>query len=459
MRGKQPTGASGEGIPETIGWSGGAADWRHPHPVPMDRRRFVHALALAGSASLTGPAPVRHLRPLLARVAHAPPDATADDEAFWLGVRQAFTIDANQVNLNSGSVSPAPRVVAEAMDRYWTLTNMSPSLYVDELLVPEVELVRQRLAAEFGCDPEELALTRNTSESLLTVQFGMPLSRGDEVLITTQDYPRMITGWEQRARRDGIVLKTVTIPTPAPSPEALAERVWGAVTPRTRVLHVSHMTYTAGQIVPVRELAQRARARGIWSVVDGGHTFAQFPFTWRELGCDVYGTSLHKWLTAPVGNGFLAVRRERIPEIWPLFAAPASQDADIRKFEQIGTYPVAVRTAVTDALTFHQALGAERKAARFRFLRERWMRGIEGVKGVRLLTSYDPAQACALGAFALEGMGAAAVTEALLRRDRIHVRPRFVPGEWEGVRVTPNVFTTVEEVDRLVAAVRRLAAG
>jgi isopenicillin-N epimerase len=194
-------------------------------------------------------------------------------------------------------------------------------------------------------------------------------------------------------------------------------------------------------------------------VVDGGHTFAQFPFTWRELGCDVYGTSLHKWLTAPVGNGFLAVRRERIPEIWPLFAAPASQDADIRKFEQIGTYPIALRTAVTDALTFHQALGAERKAARFRFLRERWMRGIEGVKGVRLLTSYDPAQACALGAFALEGMGANAVTEALLRRDRIHVRPRFVPGEWEGVRVTPNVFTTVEEVDRLVAAVRRLGAG
>lgn len=425
----------------------------------MHRRRFVHALALSGSATLVAPDPLRSLRPLLARVAGAPPAAAADDEPFWLGVRQAFTIDANQVNLNSGSVSPAPRVVADAMARYWTLTNMSPSLYVDELLYPEVELVRQRLAAEFGCDPEELALTRNTSEALLTAQFGMPLARGDEVLITTQDYPRMITGWEQRARRDGVVLRRVAIPTPAPSLEALADVVWAAVTPRTRVLHISHMTYTAGQIFPVRALADRARARGIWSVVDGGHTFGQFPFTWRELGCDVYGTSLHKWLTAPVGNGFLAVRRERIPEIWPLFAAPASQDADIRKFEQIGTYPIALRTAVTDALTFHQALGAERKAARLRFLRERWMRGVEGVKGVRLLTARDPAQACALGAFALEGLGANAVTEALLARHRIHVRPRFVPGEWEGVRVTPNVFTTVEEVDRLVAAVRQLAAG
>lgn len=425
----------------------------------MDRRRFVHALTLSGSAAALSPDALRRLRPVLDRVAGTAPQAVADDEAFWLGVRQAFTIDANHVNLNSGSVSPAPRVVAEAMARYWTLTNMSPSLYVDELLIPEVELVRQRLAAEFGCDPEELALTRNTSESLLTAQFGLPLARGDEVLITTQDYPRMIMGWEQRARREGIVLKQVAIPTPAPSLEALLERVWGAVTPRTRVLHVSHMTYTAGQIFPVRALADRARARGIWSVVDGGHTFGQFPFTWRDLGCDVYGTSLHKWLTAPVGNGFLAVRRERIPEIWPLFAAPKAQDADIRKFEQIGTYPVALRTAVTDALTFHQALGGERKAARLRFLRERWMRGVEGLKGLRLLTSYDPAQACALGAFALEGMGANAVTEALLARHRIHVRPRFVAGEWEGVRVTPNVFTTVEEVDRLVAAVRRLATG
>lgn len=425
----------------------------------MHRRRFVRALALSGTATVAAPDALGRLHAVLARAAGAAPQATADDEAFWLGVRQAFTIDTNQVNLNSGSVSPAPRVVAEAMARYWTLTNMSPSLYVDELLVPEVELVRQRLAAEFGCDPEELALTRNTSESLLTAQFGLPLSRGDEVLITTQDYPRMIMGWEQRARRDGIVLKMVTIPTPAPSLEALAERVWSAVTPRTRVLHLSHMTYTAGQILPVRVLADRARARGIWSVVDGGHTFGQFPFTWRELGCDVYGTSLHKWLTAPVGNGFLAVRRERIHEIWPLFAAPASQDGDIRKFEQIGTYPVALRTAVTDALTFHQALGAERKAARLRFLRERWMRGVDGVRGVRLLTSYDPAQACALGAFALEGMGADAVTDTLLKRFRIHVRPRFVRGEWEGVRVTPNVFTTVEEVDRLVAAVRHLAAG
>lgn len=425
---------------------------------PMDRRTFASSLAM-GSGALLRSEPFRLVEPLLRAAEGVSPEETAQDEAFWLGIRQAFTIDTNHVNLNSGSVSPAPRVVAEAMNRYWTLTNMSPSLYVDELLYPEVELVRQRLAAAFGCDPEELALTRNTTESLLSAQFGMRLAPGDEVVITTQDYPRMLLGWDQRARRDGIVVKRVSYPTPPPSLDVLYDRVVAAVNPRTRVIHVSHMTYTAGQIFPVRRLADFARSRGIWSVVDGGHTFGQFPFTRDELGCDVYGTSLHKWLTAPVGNGFLFVRRERIPEIWPLYAAPPEQDGDIRKFEQIGTFPISLRNAVTDALEFHQAIGFERKAARFRMLRERWMRGIEGVRGVKLLTSYDPQQACALGAFSLAGVGAQAVTDRLLERHRIHVRPRFVPGEWEGVRVTPNVFTTLEEVDRLVAAVRDLARG
>lgn len=424
----------------------------------MHRRTFVSAMAVS-SGALLRPEPLRLIEPLLRRAERATPQETAQDESFWLGVRQAFTIDSNHINLNSGSVSPAPRVVADAMNRYWTITNMSPSLYVDELLYPEVELVRQRLAATFGCDSEELALTRNTSESLLSVQFGMKLSAGDEVVTTTQDYPRMLMGWDQRARRDGIVVKRMSYPTPPPSLDDLYNRVVAAVTPRTKVIHVSHMTYTAGQIFPVKRLADFARSRGIWSIADGGHTFGQFPFTRGELGCDVYGTSLHKWLTAPVGNGFLYVRRERIRDIWPLYAAPPEQDGDIRKFEQIGTYPISLRNAVSDALTFHEAIGFERKAARFRFLRERWMRGIEEAKGVKLLTSYDPAQACALGAFTVAGIGAQAMTDHLLEKHRIHVRPRFVPGEWEGVRVTPNVFTTREEVDRLVSAVRQAATS
>jgi selenocysteine lyase/cysteine desulfurase len=336
---------------------------------------------------------------------------------------------------------------------------MSPSYYVDELLYPEVEIVRRRLAALAGCDSETLALTRNTSESLQIAQCGLPLERGDEIVSTTQDYPRMLTTWRQRERRDGVVLRLVRLPTPPPSMDALVEQILGAVTPRTKVIHLCHMTYTTGQILPVRRICDEARRRGIFTIVDGGHTFAHFPFAIPELGCDVYGSSLHKWLCAPVGNGLLYVRREEIRRLWPLQAADTSQDDDIRKFEAIGTYPIALRTAVTDAITFHEEIGGARKAARLRYLRERWMRAVMGLPGVRLHTSLDPAQACALGAMSLDGIGAQALTDTLQRRWRIHVRPRFVPDEFECIRVTPNIFTTLDEVDLFVEAVRTLSQG
>ena len=281
----------------------------------MDRRSFIAAAAGAGVALKPGAAGL--IREAVRPIAHLSPQQAAQDEAFWLRVRQAYTIDANHVNLNSGSVSPAPRVVSEAMNRYWTMTNMSPSLYVDDLLYPEVELVRRRLARMFGCDMEELAVTRNTSESLQIVQMGLPLKAGDEVVSTTQDYPRMITTWRQRERRDGIVLKLVTFPVPPPSLDVLYDRVFSAVTPKTRVIHICHMTYTTGQIFPVKRICDEARRRGILTIVDGGHTFAQFPFTRDDLGCDFYGTSLHKWLMAPHGTGFLYVRRSKIAGLWP----------------------------------------------------------------------------------------------------------------------------------------------
>jgi len=269
----------------------------------------------------------------------------------------------------------------------------------------------------------------------------------------------MLTAWRQRERRDGVVLKLVKYPTPPPSLDDLAQGVEQAVTPRTKVIHFCHMTYTAGQIFPVKRLCQMARRRGIQTIVDGGHTFAQFPFTAADLDCDYYGTSLHKWLTAPVGNGFLYVRKERISEVWPLFGASAELAGNIRKFETIGTYPIAIRNALSDALTFHQVIGFERKAARFRLLRERWMRRVEGLKGVRLLTSYDPAQACALGSLTIAGMSANALTDHLLRKHLVHVRARFVPGEWEGIRVTPNVFTTPDEVDAFSTGIEHAVAN
>lgn len=386
-------------------------------------------------------------------IASQDPEQVATDEDFWFQVRHAFTIDRNSINLNSGSVSPAPRSVQKAMHSYWDIINMSPSYYVDEILGPRIEVVRRRLAATFGCDPEELAITRNTSEAMEIVQLGIRLERGDEILTTTQDYPRMLTTWRQRERRDGVVLKTVPFSTPPSNPENLVGLIAEHITPRTKVILICHTTYTTGQIFPVRQICRLAREQGIETIVDGAHGFAHFPFTRDELDCDYYGTSLHKWLLAPVGTGFLYVRKEKIPSIWPLMAAPEQMDNNIRKFEQIGTYPIAIRGAITEAVTFHESIGIERKAARLRYLRRRWSEGVRGLPGITVLNTDAPDQTCGLGALTIEGMDMDRLTLFLENKYRIHVRPRFVDGEFSCIRITPNVFTTIEEIDTFITAI------
>ncbi len=422
----------------------------------MKRRRFLERLGV-GFVALRSDATVRAEK--AARLVEGmTPQEVAQDEAYWFMIRRAFTIDPNEINLNSGSVSPAPRVVQDAVQNYMTITNMSPSLWVDDMLAPHRELVRRRLATMAGADPEEIAITRNTSESLQIVQLGMKLQPGDEILTTTQDYPRMITTWRQRERRDGVVLRTFPVPTPPDDPAELAELFASNVTDRTRVVHVSHVSYTAGQIFPVQAICRMARERGITSVVDGAHSFAHFPFSLHELGCDFFGTSLHKWLTAPVGTGMLYVRRPLIPEVWALTPAPASMDDNIRKFEQIGTYPLAIPNAIGEAITFHESIGGERKAARLRFLRHRWMEQVKDLPKVRFYTADDDVQAGALGTMGIDSIGAAELTDLLQERYSIHVRPRFVEGEWEGIRVTPNVFSTLGDVDTFARGIRELGA-
>src|SRR5262245_59844473 len=414
------------------------------------RRAFL-AAAGGGLAALSSDAFAR-----LRSLPKAEPEEAAKDEEFWFRVRESFTVDRNAINRDSGSGSPAARPVQTLMHKHWDITNMSPSYYVDELLGPRVEVVRRRLAGAFGCDPEEMAITRNTSESMEIVQLGLDLKAGDEVLTTTQDYPRMLTAWRQREARDGIVLKAVSFPTPPPGPQELVSRIERAITPRTRVLLICHVTYTTGHIFPVKEICAMARARGIETLVDGAHGFAHFPFTRDDLGCDYYATSLHKWLYAPVGTGFLYVRREKIRDLWPLMAAPLSMREDIRKFEEIGTHPIALKGAITEALTFHDGLGVERKAERLGFLRQRWSGRVRDLPGVRVLNSDDPRQSCGIGALSIDGIGAQELTERLEREYRIHVRPRFVEGELDCIRVTPNVFTTLEEVDFFAEAIETI---
>ncbi|MBI1748554.1 MAG: aminotransferase class V-fold PLP-dependent enzyme [Acidobacteria bacterium] len=388
------------------------------------------------------------------RVTSASTEAAAADEDFWREIQQAFTVDRSLINLNNGGVSPSPRVVQGALRRYQEYSNQAPVYTMWQVLEPQIEGVRRRLAAAFGCDAEEMAITRNASEALEICQLGLNLQRGDEVLTTNQDYPRMLTTWRQRAERDGIVLKTISFPTPPPNLDYLAELFEKNISPRTRAIMVCHITYLTGQIFPIKRICQMARARGVEVIVDGAHAFAHFPFQLSELDCDYYGTSLHKWLLAPHGTGFLYVRKQKIADLWPLMAAPAAMRSNIRKFEEIGTHPAANHNAIAEALTFHEGIGAERKAARLRYLKNRWVERLSRLPGVRLLTSPHPAQSCGLGLLSIDGKDPGPLAAHLWEKYRILVTA-ITHDEFRGLRITPNVYTTLEEIDAFCDAVEK----
>ena len=422
----------------------------------ITRRRFLGAGA-TGAVALTAftDESLSRVAAAAARAADVPAPDLARDESYWREIQQGFTLDRTIVNLNNGGCCPSPRVVHEAFKRYLDVSNQSPVYHMWQILEPNIETVRRRLAASFGCSPEEMAITRNASEALQIAQLGIDLRAGDEVVTTNQDYGRMLDTWDQRVRRDGITVKKISFPVPPPSLDDLADRLISAIGPKTKVLHFCHITNLTGQIFPVKRICDAARAKGVKTIVDGAHAYAHFPFTAADLGCDYYGTSLHKWLLAPIGTGFLYVRRENIEGLWALTPAGATRGKDIRKFEEIGTHPAANHNAIAEALTFHEGIGAERKAARLRYLRTRWAERLETTGRFRIHTSRDPAQSCAIGTVQVLSVPAGKAVQQLWDKWRIIATP-IVHAEYEGIRVTPNVYTTLEEIDTFADAMESL---
>jgi isopenicillin-N epimerase len=413
-----------------------------------DRRTFLASLAGAtASLPVFRSSAIAEARRASMVAGARPAMAVAEDESYWSTIQRAFDADRTMVNLNNGGVSPSPSHVLEAMIRDLRFSNELPVQHMWGVLEPRIESVRRDVARDFGCDPEELAITRNASEAQEIMIFGLDLKRGDEVIVTNQNYGRMLTSWRQRVRRDGIVLKEISFKVPPPSQQYIVDRFREAITPRTKVIEVTHITNLTGQILPVKEIVALARPLGIQVFVDGAHAYAHFPFTRDELGCDYYGTSLHKWLLAPVGTGFLYVRRDRIKGLWPLMAAPVEMDENVRKYEEIGTHPAANHNAISAALAFHRAIGSERKFARLRYLRDRWAKRLVAESDrVRMLTPLDSPYGGAIGFFTVTGMDTPKLYGWLLEKYRIVTTPIEHP-EFSGLRITPNVYTTVDEVD------------
>ncbi len=388
----------------------------------------------------------------------------AHNEDYWSQIQRCFDADQTLINLNNGGVSPAPAHVLDQMIRDLLFSNELPAHHMWQVLEPRIESIRSALAQrEFGCAPRgvgdhaQRCLGRD-GEFLDPRHRPGAGRRGDAS--PTKIIQEMLNTWDQRARREGVVVKRVSIPMPLGTPARFVEQISQAITPKTRVIEFPHITNLSGQILPVRDVVRLARERGILVFVDGAHSFAHFPFTRDQLDCDFFATSLHKWLLAPIGTGFLYVRKARLKAIWPLMAAPSDMDQNIRKYEEIGTHPAANHNAIAAALTFHQSIGDERKAARLRYLRDRWARPIQQASHrVTVWTPLDDDQAsCAIApAVKIEGIDPAKLSEHLFDKHKI-VTIAIHQKDFSGVRVTPNVYTTPREIDVFADAMRDVLA-
>ena len=412
------------------------------------RRDFLRGCA--AGIGLAASAPENVLERILAagrETANLSPDEVAANEDFWFEVQQAFTEDRNYINLNNGTIQPGLRIVQDAVRRHTEFSG-NAAWHSMAILAKEIESCRKRLAFHLGCDSEELVICRGGTEAGQIPIMGLDLKRGDEVVITNQDYPRLLSAWKQRQKREGIVLKIVQLPSPPVPLDVFYRMVEEKLTPRTKLIHVCHLTHWTGQMAPVRHLAELAHARGIELLVDGAHGFMHIPFKLADLECDYYTASLHKWLMAPPGNGFVRIPRDRIPKIWPLTPPWTDEPNNIRRFEDVGTRTPANRVAIAEAITFNEGLGIERKSARIRYLKERWADRLKQYPNVRFYSSLDPAESCGIATFGIEGMDTAKLTEHLLDKYGIIVSPMKHPdGLIDGIRIVVNVSLSVREID------------
>jgi len=424
------------------------------------RRDFLslagRSLGLAAVASTTVASLLRSVDAATKSVAHLSPEEAAADEDYWAAIQNSFSVTRGITNLNNGGVSPSPRVVTEALIRYIWQQEDCTAYTMWEILEPQSETIRTGLAEMFGCNREEIAITRNASESLEILLNGIDFKPGDEILTTTQDYPRMLTTLRQREKRENLKLNLIKVPIPPKDLSEITAAFEKGITDRTRLILISHMINITGQITPVKAVCDLARNRGIETIVDGAHSFAQFDFKQKDLGCDYFGTSLHKWTYAPKGTGLLYVKRDKIEKIWPLMAAESKQASDIRKFEEIGTHSAAPKLAIGDALVFNNAIGGKRKEARLRYLSRYWMNKLKDVPKIRFNTSFDPAQSCAIANVQIEGTDTAAVVKYLFEKQKIF-SVAIKHEEFEGLRITPNLYTTLAELDRFVEQMELIA--
>jgi selenocysteine lyase/cysteine desulfurase len=395
---------------------------------------------------------------VFAQVATIKPATLAEDNDFWESIRKKYSVTSDFIQLENGYYSLAADPVLESYIGHVRKINATSSFYMRTQQADDKLAVRKQLARLLGCAESELIITRNTTESLDTVIAGFDWKASDEAVMAAQDYGSMLDMFKLQARRRGMLNRVVSVPLHPQSDDEIVELYKRAITPKTRLLMVCHMINISGQILPVRKIADMAHRHDVQVMVDGAHTFAQLDFKIDDLGCDYYGSSLHKWLGAPLGAGILYVRRDRIKTLWQLYGDATFPDDDIRKLNHTGTHPAATDLAIVDAIGFHDAIGIRRKSARLRHLQRYWTDKLRGRKRIVLNTPEQSERSCALANVGIDGIAPADLAKLLLDKYRIFTVAIDGAGV-RGVRVTPQVFTTLRELDALVNGLTEIAAN
>jgi selenocysteine lyase/cysteine desulfurase len=376
---------------------------------------------------------------------------------FWMKIRNDYKLKSDYINLENGYYSIMSEPVLEAYLKDIKMINLEGSYYMRTVQYDNKNKSKERLAELLGCGKEELIITRNTTESLDTVISSIDWKAGDEAVMAEQDYGSMLDMFKQQAKRYGMVNKIVSLPLNPKTDEEIVELYAKAIGPKTRLLMVCHMVNITGHILPIKKICDMAHSKGVEVMVDGAHSVAHLDFKISDLGCDYYGSSLHKWLGVPLGVGILYVRKEKIKQAWPLYADLGFADDDIRKLNHTGTIPVATDIALNHAIDYHNNIGIKRKEERLRFLQNYWTSKVRGTKKIYLNTPEDQKRCCGIANVGIEGIAPADLAKTLLSKYKIWTVAINSAGV-KGVRITPQLFTTTSELDTFVKALKEIAA-
>jgi selenocysteine lyase/cysteine desulfurase len=417
----------------------------------MDKREFLKGIASIGA----GTAMSGSLEDWIRKFSSISAERLAEDENFWIGIRKKYRIKPDYINFENGYYCFMPEEILEKYIQHVRDVNYEASYYMRTVQFDNKKLMASKLASIAGCSPDELIITRNTTESLDMIIGGMDWKIGDEAVMAEQDYGAMLDMFAQVSQRYGMTNKIISLPNHPASDEEVVTLYANAITSKTKLLMVCHMVNITGQILPVQKICDMAHAKGVPVMVDGAHAFAHMKYSIPDLHCDYYGASLHKWLSVPLGAGMLYVKKENIGKVWPLFADSPRPMDDIARLNHTGTIPVATDLAIADAIDFYHMIGAERKEARLRYLQQYWTSRVRKLSHVIVNTPEDPKRSCGIANAGVKGKSPAELAKILIDKHKIYTVAIDRPGV-QGCRITPNLYTSIQDLDALVKALNSL---